>query len=126
MQAGAPWGLAHSQGRSPRFTLKWEKQAQRGPPGSGFIRRLWPHREASPARLWKLALYFRKLLLLVSGSFFLFFPELLLTFHLFSEMASRSPSIDILSNSRKGPPDSQASPQGHPGHFHRLLSVSDS
>ena len=31
-RAGAPWGLAHSHGRSPRFTLKWEKHRS-GPRG---------------------------------------------------------------------------------------------
>ena len=127
-ETSGPWRRAHSHGKSPSFILKWEMnwsgpcgvaQAPALFTGSGLTVR--PHQPACG----NLHCTFKSCFSWFQEPYF-FFSKLLLTFHLFSETESQSPRIDILSNSRRGPPGSQASPQGHPSHFHQLLLVSGS
>lgn len=104
--AWAPWRRARSHGRSPSFILIWEKhwsrpcgvaQAPALFTGSGLTVR--PHRPACG----NLHCTFKSCFSWFQEPNF-FFSKLLLTFHLFSKMESQSPCIDILSNSRRGPP----------------------
>ena len=125
-----PVGLAHSHGRSPRSTLKWEEhrsgprgvaQAPASFAGSGLTVR--PRQPACRNLLctFKSCSWFQELYIYIC-CFFRITVD-------FSPCQWDEISVSLYRYSFKQqerPPDSQASPQGHPGPFHQLLSVSES